>query len=195
MRLQAQSSFPFDLAGQILKRQTTYWEIAFPGDGVQSSQIWRVNFLQKKEFVFQNEHFPHSRLIDAQLDSHPLLIDYQQWWGDLYVSSPAMNPKDAIALLDTLIHEETAGWRPLKRYLNAMADISLREGYGLLLHGPRALVDKAQVLLAGMGITTHIFQPKPAITSQSKRAITPVQLLLLGSNYIIAGSFTAEQRT
>jgi hypothetical protein len=160
--------------GKITRRQTTFWDVMFTDSGPH-----RILFRGKHEFFFHGEGF----LGFAVYDDHPLLMDYVEEWCDVYLASAVENTEPLISKLSQTVADVTRNWRSVYRYLNSCFNTRalLQSGNGLLLAGPRTIVDGISPLFAEYRVATSILKGRPARG-------TP-RALVLGSNFVVAESF------
>jgi hypothetical protein len=163
--------------GQIVRRQTTFWDVR----ATDESMI-RVHFDRKAEFGFVAQTFEGAELTS----SHPLLTEYKSPSDNLYVGSPVANPEGILAELRSAAATHFASWRSLARYLNDQhsAERVLRDGYGLLLCGPREFVSDAAAICSRYGIKVSVLA--------GGRAPVLLSALILGRNFVIAHAFRFE---
>src|SRR6185295_2550066 len=142
--------------GKITRRQTTFWDIVLTDSGPH-----RVHFRRKHEFFFHGEDF----LGFVIYDDHPLLMDYVEEWRDfIYLASTVEDTEPLISRLSQAVADLTGTWRSVYRYLNSCFDTQalLQSGNGLLLAGPRTIVDEISPLFAEYGVATSILKGMPA---------------------------------
>ncbi len=165
--------------GSIRFRQTTYWDLdVFEPRPVAT----RVHFIDKVEF-----HYVSPSFLEASLSQeHPILADYSEPFQQLFVNMPPSAPEVAIEQLSQLVRTWSQGWRSFERYVNSQCDPLriLRDGYGLLMSGPRTLVSAADRLLS-----EHGAQPNSLPGHTPKREL---QVLCLGPNFVVARHFDFE---
>ncbi|MBI3807643.1 MAG: hypothetical protein HY281_09070 [Nitrospirae bacterium] len=141
--------------GKITRRQTTFWDIVLTDSGPH-----RIYFHGKHEFFFHGEDF----LGFAVYDNHPLLMDYVEEWRNVYLASAVEDTEPLISRLSQAVADLTGNWRPVYRYLNSCFGTRalLQSGNGLLLAGPRTIVDGISPLFAEYGVATSILKGMPA---------------------------------
>jgi hypothetical protein len=163
--------------GKIVRRQTTFWDLQ-TSDG---STI-RVHFDGKVEFGFVAQGFPGVEVTS----SHPLLTEYKSPSDSLYIASSVVNPAEVLSELRSATATHFDGWRLFERYLNdhVSAEDLLREGYGLLLRGPREFVTDAASICSRFGIKVSVLT--------GARAPAHLSALILGQNFVIARAFRLE---
>jgi len=167
---------PTSLAGggEVLRRQTTYWEI-----GDRAGTVWRCHFKEKAEFQFREPAFTIMEIVR----DHPILAHHHEAHVHLYVSSA---PRDVPALLGRMKEQValiTEGWRQLGDYMNSRID--LRLGYGLLLEGPQSVVAAVEPVLDEAGVAYSVVGgrvPRGGLSA-----------LLMGRNGVVARAFRFEQ--
>lgn len=160
--------------GKITRRQTTFWDVVLTDSGPH-----RIHFCGEHEFFFHGEDF----LGFAVYDGHPLLMDYVEEWRNVYLASAVEDTEPLISRLSQAVADLTGNWRSVYRYLNSCFDTRalLQSGNGLLLAGPRTIVDEISPLFSEYGVATSILKGMPARG-------TP-RALILGSNFVVAESF------
>jgi hypothetical protein len=164
--------------GQILRAQTTYWELKAP-----DATMWRLAFRGVLERHGREADFSSFSVCSA----HPLLVDYQEQWGKLYLASAAPEPKSVLRKLDEITGHWSDGWRASNRYfVPAMAETVLKTGFGLLLDAPSSLVELVRQAFLEAAIETSVIGKDLAL------ARTPT-LALLGKSYLVAEEFTIER--
>jgi hypothetical protein len=161
--------------GSIVERRTTYWELrADSGAGV------RVHFSDKQEHRLRAPVYP-----DLQLCArHPVLIDYEEPWAEVYVSGaercdPALGDE-----LAAYVDRSTGGWRHARAYLAGPATQLLAAGSGLLLRAPESIAVGALDLARKHGATASILEERAARAGY--------RALVLGQSFIIARAFRFE---
>ena len=171
--------FPQELyrGGEIIRRQTTFWDI----QTIDEATI-RVHFDGKVEFSFGESGFPDVELAS----SHPLLTEYKSPKDSLYVASSVANPEEVLSDLRSAAVTYFSSWRPLARYLNDQisAERLLRDGYGLLMRGPREFIADAAAICCRYGIQVSVLP--------GGRTQTLLSALILGQNFVIARAFRFE---
>lgn len=135
--------------GTIIRRQTTFWEV-HPASGAK----WRLHFSGKQETVYRRPHYDGAKLLEV----HALLSHYAEPWSDLYLVGSPSTPKVMLEELGLRVAARTGGWRALSDYANdSMALRSVIErGYGLLLRGPRSVIEEAQECLGRFGVEASV---------------------------------------
>lgn len=158
-------------SGRINKRQTTYWTLADA-----NGDTWRMHFRGKVELNFTASIF--NDIILTQ--QHPLLQHYQEEWAGLYFKKSPKDPQQLLDRLKLAVVEHTNGWRRFEEYANKGA--KLTDGFGLLLEGPRSLVEHLAKLLQEDGIG-------PSILPSVRGRESDLHVMILGSAYVIANEF------
>lgn len=176
-----QVDFPGDLLpvelssnGRIVKRQTTYWTLT-DRDG----RSWRVHFIGKAEMNFASAAYRSL----AISDQHVLLTHHNERWASLYFKGKSNNQDQLLAALRSKVVELTDGWRRLEEYMKPT--VRLADGFGLLMEGPNSLVLALREVLASFGVTSTTLESRA-------EAKSPLRLLLLDRNYVIAEDFRFE---
>lgn len=169
----AQRAVPHELRGpgRITKRQTTYWTLAdAKGDA------WRMHFRGKVELNFTAPVFNDITLTRQ----HPLLQHHQEEWGALYFKDPPKDPQQLLERLKLVVIEHTNGWRRFEEYANQGA--KLTDGFGLLLEGPRSLLEHLAELLRENVVV-------PSILPSARGRESDLQVVIFGSAYVVAEEF------
>jgi len=163
---------------EIQTRQATFWDLSVG----PSSPICRVHFRGKVEF----DHATDLASRIALHSSHPLLTEYEEPRDQVFVSSSASAPVATLTALHELCDEHFAGWRHLARYLNNQFPPArvLRDGYGLLLTGPRTFLSAASALLA-----THSIETQTHRGTGGRRSLLTLEI---GRSFVIAEHFEFE---
>ena len=172
-------NLPSRRAGYIERRQTTYWDLRF-----HNGDAWRVHFRSKREFAFAKPGgFGFVRL----LKRHPLLLDYQASWQSVYLSQKVADPLVLVEQLYQIVCNSMAGWRPAMRYLNTKAGLEqlLKDGYGLVYEAPLALSRKMLNAFRRAQVKVSVFS--------DERPVYPVQVLIMGSSYVVAEQFRYDR--
>jgi hypothetical protein len=164
------------MAYEIILRQSTYCDLK------QDNIIERVHFKKKEEFVFVSK-FAESFCI---VDNHPVLLDYQFDWREIYIVRPVSDVEQVVDILEQAIDAKTEGWRTASRYYNkAGIKRILRDGYGKLLGAPIPIVEDCCKILSKAGAE---FSHLDSLPSRCPR-----QALILGKNFVVAESFRVEE--
>jgi hypothetical protein len=157
-------------------RQTSFWE--FLGQDVTS----RVHFRHKAEWHNDQNEVPSFEI----LDEHPLLIDYTEPWGSIYVARPAAESEAVVRAVTQAVVSISGGWRDASAYLNdGYAHANLEDGSGQLMRGPLPYIQAACAILDAAGV--RYSQIKSHGPSGPKRA------LIAGRNWVVAESFRVSQ--
>jgi hypothetical protein len=166
--------------GSIRRRQTTYWDLDFRDTRLSRT---RVHFIGKVEFHYVSPAFSEASLYQE----HPLLADYREPSLQLFVNHPASEPEILMEQLSGLVRAWSQGWRSLHRYQNSQSNPHriLATGSGLLMSGPRTLVNAAEAMLAEHGAEPTSLPPSHTPGRQ-------LQALCLGLNFVIACHFDFE---
>ena len=162
---------------QILERQSSYWDI------VDRSGTVRIHFQQKEEFHFV------CTTIDAYAltANHPLLLDYEWPWSNIYVSSAPSEPAVVVGAIVGAWEPFLRGWRSPFSYLtDTDPERMLSEGHGQLLSAPEPLSSVAAKALANAAVNFSILPGRPARW--------PRKALVAGDNYVVAADFRVERR-
>jgi hypothetical protein len=161
----------------IIKRQTTFWEIA------TATALLRVHFLQKHEQYFAHLEF---QAMDFVIE-HPVLLDYQYAWSEIYVSSPSAAAGEVIDRLAGLVAARMSPWREAGVYFNNQADGAaiLQAGYGLLCRAPDPVADDLCHALSEMDVAHSRLAGRPARW--------PMRAFIAGQNYVVAQDFRVEE--
>jgi hypothetical protein len=163
------------VAGRILKRQTTYWDVQILTDSDDSH--WRISFSKKAE-----RQVPSSTFASASLtNNHPLLINYQEGWSSVAIyKSPQSDPDRIIEGINSVVFQQTLGYRPANQYLSNVATQVLTYGYGELVSAPNSIISSLIPFVQQAGILYTILAGGGLIQHPEQF------VLLLGNGYIIA---------
>lgn len=133
---------PLDGPGRISRRQTTYWDLQPAGAGGL-----RVHFTGKEETRFESAQYDRAELVD----SHPLLIAYQEPWASLYIADASRCGARLGEDIEALVVKASGGWRHAAEYFGAPTDLVVRLGFGLLLSAPESIVRMAAAVVRDHG--------------------------------------------
>ncbi len=176
-----ESDVPTELRGPgtIVSRQTTYWEVR-----TSTRALYRAHFRDKVEFAFATADYFSVQVVTR----HPLLAEYEEPSRSLYFSGVPLRSHVVAVTIDRTIREISEGWRDLARYAGGIDRVEklLNVGHGLLMEAPQSVCDEVAAILHVSGIGSSILGHAPS--RRGKR------VLLLGSSYVMAGSFTFERR-
>jgi hypothetical protein len=164
--------------GTIRRRQTTYWTV-----DTRDGDSWRLHFREKLEFAYADAAF--SEVIVAS--QHPLLVQYQHPWSQLFFSGTPADPQGVVATVRRAVVTASQGWRTFDQYANPAA-INL-DRFGVLMHGPTSLVELVSSILSSAGLKTRAL---PHV----RYSFTPdhtLQALILGRSFVIANEFAFEK--
>lgn len=161
---------------RVRSRQTTFWDFE------SSEDIRRVHFIGKLE-----HHYVSNHAEDIQItDDHPVLVNYQHPWSEIYISAKAARPGELAVELLQAVQSQLRGWRSPVEYFNR--DIETRQllagGYGLLFSGPDPL---AAVLKEALSRADLKFTALPR-----KRLEHQAKALVAGKNFVVARDFRNE---
>jgi hypothetical protein len=174
---------------QLTKRQSTFLCVK------AGEYHFRVTFRNKREV-----HWPHKRFAGASFHTeHPLLLDYTDPQASLYFNAVPTDISQLIVDLEQVAQEVLGGWRPLWQYINHYG-IDSRKGIpiggissilehlfrfpsGLFLRGPLSLATPTQEILDRHGMQSSL------LDNYTPTVPVPLEVLLLGSNVLIAESF------
>lgn len=126
------------------------------------------------------------------IDEHPCLWDYQKPLSELYFRGQSTNVKALIGDLYIKHKSLTNNAISLEHYLNTEAgpgdlECLLSSGQGLFSKAPKILTEAYQELLEQYGFSTNSLFQKGTSSNEG------LQLLRLGTNYIIAKEFAVER--
>jgi hypothetical protein len=161
---------------RIRRRQSSFWDFESP------EHTQRVHFIGKLEHHFVSNHAERIEISDE----HPVLLNYQHPWNEIYISSePAKAGELTVELLRT-VQSELGAWRSPAEYFNR--DVELRQllegGFGLLFSGPDPLAAKVRHALSEAEVR---FTALPL-----KRREQQVRALVTGKNFVVANDFRNE---
>jgi len=162
---------------RIVKRQTTYWDLAGCGRSL------RVHFLDKQEHCFVQAEVPSFEITD----DHPLLLPYKHPWQSVYISASLQQPEAFLHGLLAALNAELSPWRSAEIYFNRHVDaISiLRNGYGFLFEGPSPLAEILSKWLTKCHVASKTFA--------SLKSRWPMRVFVAGGNYVIAREFRVAE--
>ena len=166
------------VTGRILKQQATYWDVQMLTGSDDS--IWRISFSKKAE-----RQLPSSPFASASLkNNHPLLINYQEKWSSVAIyKSPQSNPDRIIKDINSIVLQQTLGYRSANQYLSNVATDVLTSGYGELVGAPNSIISSLIPFVQQAGILyTILVSGGPIHFIQHSEQFA----LLLGNGYIIA---------
>lgn len=159
--------------GRIVRRQTTYWDLA-PHTGGR----FRVHFKDKTELAFAGADYETVELAAK----HPLLLDYEDPWRDAFVAGTPINPRELTDRLDQQLRALTEGWRELADYATPEWAIGrLTEGHGLLMRAPLRVGLLAREVFSQAGVRVSLLGQAPAQTG--------MRALIMGRSFVIAREF------
>ena len=172
-------SFPHGQGGAVEHRQSTYWDLRF-----QEAGLWRVHFIGKKEFGFEEPGTFDSLNF---FSSHPLLDDYLEPWESVYMSRPYSCSIDLVNRIFSTVAEESDGWRSADKYLNDKCDIRelMSGGYGLLFQAPQGIGRCMAQVFFEAGVRSSRLSCHGA---KMKEAM----VLVLGGSFVVAEGFNYE---
>ncbi len=161
---------------RVRRRQSTFWDF----EGPERTQ--RVHFIGKLEHHFVSNHAEEIEITD----DHPVLVDYQHPWTDIYISAkPSRSGELAVELLQA-VQSQLGGWRAPAEYFNR--DVAprklLEDGHGLLFSGPEPL---AAVVRQALSTAEVRFTALPR-----KRLEYQARVLVAGKNFVVAKDFRNE---
>ena len=161
---------------RVRRRQSTFWDFESP------EHTQRVHFIGKLE-----HHFVSSHAEDIQItDDHPVLVNYQHPWTEIYISAKPARPGELAVELLQAVQSQLGGWRAPAEYLNR--DVAprplLEGGYGLLFSGPEPL---AAVVRQALSTAEVRFTALPC-----KRLEHQARALVAGKNFVVAKDFRYE---
>jgi hypothetical protein len=163
-------------AGNIGKRQTTYWELH-----AAAGPRYRIHFRDKTEVRFATADYPTVEIASR----HPLLVQYDAPSRSLYFTGTPINPRALADKLDRIIRSSSEGWRSIADYGDSTED-ALRSGHGLLMRAPEPTCVAVAATLEDAGVGTSILGRAPSRPGY--------RVLLLGHSYVIAQAFAFERR-
>ncbi|MDC0357945.1 hypothetical protein OAO01_03945 [Oligoflexia bacterium] len=161
--------------GRIGRRQTTFVELFVPPSEKEPS--YRISFAGKKEFYLEEADF---KGVSLKVE-HPLLLDYQKPWRNIFISKKSATPEALTEQLQETIESFFGGWRHPNHYLKNPRML-LTNGNGMLVRGPANLVELCSELLNANEIRHTILDSHNAEAES-------IQALFLGPFYIVADSF------
>lgn len=168
------------VTGRVIKRQTTYWDVQLL-TGSENS-LWRISFSKRAERRVSDSTFTFVSFTNK----HPILINYQENWSEIYVSNPCPNPNKIIEFIDHFVSQQTLGYRSANEYLNNVAVNVLSSGYGLLITAPNSIIAGVASYLQKESIVFMVLA--------CNRVQHPEQFaLLLGDEYIIASKIVVNE--
>ncbi len=173
------------VAGRILKRQATYWDVQMLTGSDDS--IWRISFSKKAERQLPSNPFASASLTN----NHPLLINYQEKWSSVAIyKSPQSNPDRIIKGINSIVLQQTLGYRSAKQYLSSIATDVLTSGYGELVRAPNSIISSLIPFVQQAGILyTILVSGGPINLIQHSEQFA----LLLGNGYIIASKIDVNK--
>lgn len=178
---EAAAAVPPELAGpgRIERRQTTYWDL----HPVGMSSTFRIHFTAKQEARFESPVYEQV----AMVDTHPLLVPYEQRWVSLFVVEAQRCGPRLLEDLATTIADATSGWRRSEEYLRlgGSTELVLQKGFGLLLEAPEHLAQIAADVVRAHGATPSLVTGRPERPG--------FRVLLMAPNFVIARSFRLQR--
>jgi hypothetical protein len=170
--------------GHLLQRQTTRLDIECDSLGETAGQGYRIHLRGKRDIQLTSEWFRSFRL----LEQHPLLLEYTDPGGTLYLASKIEDTGPLITEMRAATEDIFGGWRPLDYFLNPEVSFEelLSKSYGSLLSGPKPLTDRV-LKVAERHRLALTFHP----SSRSGTTAAP-KVLLMDRSFIIADRFDAE---
>ncbi len=159
---------------RVRRRQSTFWDFESP------EHTQRVHFVGKLEHHFVSNHAESVEIKDL----HPVLLNYQHPWTEIYISTKPVRPGELALELLHAVQAELGGWRAPTEYFNQEPRSLLAGGFGLLFNGPEPLAAKVKQLL---GVAEVRFTALPR-----KRAEQQVRALIAGKNFVVAKDFRNE---
>lgn len=161
---------------RVRRRQSTFWDFESP------EHTQRVHFIGKLEHHFVSNHAEHIEITD----DHPVLVNYQHPWTEIYISAKPAKPGELAVELLQAIQSQLGGWRAPAEYFNR--DVAPRQllegGYGLLFSGPEPL---AAVVRQALSTAEVRFTALPC-----KRLERQARALVAGKNFVVAKDFRNE---
>ncbi len=161
---------------RVRKRQSSFWDFESP------EHTQRVHFIGKLEHHFVSNHAEHIEITSA----HPVLLNYQHPWKEIYVSTKPFRPSELAVDLLHLVQAELGAWRSPGEYFNRDCPPRklLESGFGLLFSGPEPLAAAVEQALREAGVK---FTALPR-----KRHEQQVKALVAGKNFVVAQDFRNE---
>ena len=161
---------------RIRKRQSTFWDFQSP------EHTQRVHFIGKLEHHFVSTHAETVEIKDV----HPVLMNYQHPWVEIYISTKPKRPGEVAAELLHTVQGELGAWRSPAEYFNQDVEprVLLEGGFGLLFSGPAPLAAKVRQFLTEAEVR---FTALPR-----KRQEQQARALIAGKNFVVAKDFRNE---
>jgi hypothetical protein len=161
---------------RVRRRQSSFWDFESP------EHTQRVHFIGKLEHHFVSNHAERIEITDE----HPVLLNYQHPWTDIYVSVKPPNPNELADELLQAVQAELGGWRSPAEYFNQAFEtrLLLEGGFGLLFTGPEPLADTVRRALDTAEVRFTALPRK--FQRQQARA------LVAGKNFVVAKDFRNE---
>jgi hypothetical protein len=161
---------------QITQRQSTFWEFEL-AEGLE-----RVHFVEKEEFCF-TQRFAESLEVS---DEHPVLLNYQAAWQQIYIGGNAPDPNRIVSLITHAIEPLLLGWRSAYSYLTATDPARmLQEGFGQLLSAPTPIARITAEVLGAEGVPFTVLKGQPPRW--------PRRALIAGTSFVVARDFRIEK--
>lgn len=161
---------------RVRRRQSTFWDLESP------EHTRRVHFIGKL-----GHHFVSDIAESVEIkDGHPVLVNHQHPWTQLYISSRPERPGDLAAELLRAVPSELGPWRSPAQYFNRDFELRLllEGGFGLLFSGPEPLAAKVRQVLGAAEVGFTALPRKHP--EQQARA------LIAGRNFVVAKDFRSE---
>jgi hypothetical protein len=161
---------------RVHRRQSTFWDFESP------THTERVHFIGKLEHYFVSNRAEYIEITD----DHPVLVNYQHPWTEIYISAKPARPGELAVELLQAVQSRLGGWRAPAEYFNR--DVAPRQllegGYGLLFSGPEPL---AALVRQALNSAEVRFTALPC-----KRLEHQARALVAGKNFVVAKDFRNE---
>ena len=158
---------------RVRRRQSSFWDFESP------EHTQRVHFIGKLE-----HHYVSNQAETIEIkDEHPVLLNYQHPWIDIYISTKPLKPGELAVELLHAVRSELGGWRAPAEYFNRDVEtrLLLEGGFGLLFSGPEPLAATVRQALEAAEVR---FTALPR-----KRQQQQARALVAGKNFVVAKDF------
>lgn len=149
---------------------------------VENTSI-RFDFKNKKESFIQHKQTG----ILTFHTQHPLLINHNESYCEMYINSKPENPDLFVKDLENSINETAEGWRHWKEYIEIKTGINelvffqnIQKGSGKLLYAPFSIIDRVEKVFE----RHHV-----AFSSFGKKIRTLNKLLMINDQFVITEDF------
>lgn len=153
--------------------------------------VFRLYYVDKVEFRLKSG--THGPL--AHYSQHPLLVDYQQPYATVYITSQASNPDGLWQDIAQAVARASDNWRSVDSYLLqwrhgadrwAVVKQNLVDGRGLLVEAaPLAIAEAVVEACTRHGATTSVL----AAQEPRLNPMPPFGVLFIGPCYVVARDF------